>query len=48
MYPRIRTVFVILDVGFYASLLVDGEYIAVACVIVEWVSINIVGWFLGC
>lgn len=41
-------IFVILGPFFDSSILVDGEYVAISCMVVEWVSIDVEGCFLGC
>lgn len=47
MYSRLGHIRVILNIGFNAAALVDGENITVASMIVERISIDIVRWLLG-
>lgn len=48
MYSRLGSIFVILNVGFHAASIVGGENVAIAGVIVEGISIDVVRWFLCC
>lgn len=47
MYSRFGNILVVLDIGFHAATLVDRENVAIARVVVEWISIDIVRWLLG-
>ena len=47
MHARFGTVLVVLHVGLQATILVDGEDIAIAGVIVEGVSVDVVGGLFG-
>ena len=44
---RVGAVLVVLDVRLHATVLIDGEDIPVACVFVEGIAIDVVGWLLG-
>jgi hypothetical protein len=42
------TVFVVLDVLCQRAVRIDGEYVPVTCMVVEGVSVDVVGWLFGC
>ena len=42
MDPGFRAIFVVLYILLQRSIFVDGKHIAVTCVIVEWISIDVV------
>ena len=48
VYSRLGDIFVVLDVRFHTAALVDRENISIAGVVVEWISIDVVRWFLCC
>ena len=48
MYARLGNILVVLNVRLHTAGLVDGEHVAVAGVVVEGVSIDIVRRFLSC
>lgn len=46
MHLRVGLVLVVLDVCLHATIFVDREDVAIACMVVEWVSIDVIRRFL--
>jgi hypothetical protein len=48
VYSRFGDVFVILNILLQGSIPIDRENVAVACKVIEWVSIDIIRGFFCC